>query len=79
MYVYHTIYEALNMKASSIKRKDFPKEYYKLEDPSCKTVKRTVTEFKVCWSLLVFVFGCCFQFPNPNSAHLLNILMSSKS
>lgn len=55
MYVYHTIYEALNMKNSSIKRKDFPKEYYKLEDPSCKTVKRTVTEFKVCWSSLVFV------------------------
>ena len=59
MYVYHTIYEALNMKNSSIKRKDFPKEYYKLEDPSCKTVKRTVTEFKVCWSLFLCLVVVC--------------------
>lgn len=47
MYVYHTIYEALNMKNSTIKRKDFPKEHYKLEDPSYKAEKRTVAEFKV--------------------------------
>lgn len=47
MYVYHTIYEALNMKNSTIKRKDFPKEHFKLEDPSLKAEKRTVAEFRV--------------------------------
>lgn len=47
MYVYHTIYEALNMKNSTIKRKDFPKEHFKLEDPSFKAEKRTVAEFRV--------------------------------
>lgn len=47
MYVYHTIYEALNMKNSTIKRKDFPKEHFKLEDPSIKAEKRTVAEFRV--------------------------------
>eukprot|EP00105_Crassostrea_gigas_P011263 XP_011426840.1 PREDICTED: receptor-type tyrosine-protein phosphatase mu-like isoform X2 [Crassostrea gigas] len=46
MYVYHTIYEALNMKNSTIKRKDFPKEHFKLEDPSFKAEKRTVAEFR---------------------------------
>lgn len=45
MYVYHTIYEALNMKNSTIKRKDFPKEHYKLEDPSFKAEKRTVAHW----------------------------------
>lgn len=35
------------MKNSTIKRKDFPKEHYKLEDPSYKAEKRTVAEFKV--------------------------------
>ncbi|XP_061168121.1 uncharacterized protein LOC133177046 [Saccostrea echinata] len=47
LYVYHTIYEALNHKNTTIKRKDFPKEYFKLEDPSDKSEKRTVGEFKI--------------------------------
>ncbi|XP_062609519.1 uncharacterized protein LOC134271306 [Saccostrea cucullata] len=47
LYVYHTIYEALNHKNTTIKRKDFPKEFFKLEDPSNKSVKRTLKEFQI--------------------------------
>ncbi|XP_048761472.2 uncharacterized protein LOC125670387 isoform X2 [Ostrea edulis] len=46
LYVYHTIYEALNMKNTSIKRKNFPKEFFKLEDTSSSSEKRTTAEFK---------------------------------
>lgn len=35
------------MKNTSIKRKNFPKEFFKLEDTSSSSEKRTTAEFKV--------------------------------